>query len=755
MREHTTKKEIELLAPAGSYETFQAVIRAGADAVYLGGSEFGARAYADNFCEAELLKAIDYAHIHGRAVYLTINTLFKEEELGRLYDYLLSYYRQGLDAVIVQDIGALAFLHREFPGLAIHASTQMSVTGAYGAAYVKSLGADRVVTARELSLAEIRKIHETVDIEIESFVHGALCYCYSGQCLFSSILGGRSGNRGRCAQPCRLPYEVFDKNMRPVTAPGSFVLSPKDLCTIANIPELAENGIYSFKIEGRMKQAEYAAGVVSVYRSYIDGYRTDFLQAKRAGKSVLQARTYAKERYQVLDADMKKLLDLGNRSGFTDGYYNRKNGKEMITFGKPGHAKSNESLQREIRERYVSDSGQIKEKINGILRLKKDFPAIMEVSCGTHTVRHEGAVVQAARKQPLTADKVEAAIKKTGNTPFLFEALQVDMDTDIFLPVQALKELRRAALAAIEEERLARLRRTIPDVHGSKETHTEKVCGGAGRVVVSVEDRGLKRIVLERAFVDDIYYDSSAYDRAKLLEDLGADVLEAHTAGKLAYYVLPAVFRGGTAEFYRKNAQGLSAVGLDGVVVKSLDAAAFVKEHLCGKMSVILDHSLYSWNRAAKEVFDLLDPIRDTVPLELNRRELSARDNRGSEIVLYGNLPLMTTAQCVHANIRSCDRQPSVTYLKDRYGKYFPVKNNCAECYNTIYNAMPLMLFDCRMDLTDMGMAAYRLSFTTEKIEQAERVLNVFEETFLTGKKQAKEMFLQEYTNGHYKRGVE
>ena len=267
------KRELELLAPAGSYETFEAVIRAGADAVYLGGSHFGARAYANNFNEEELLRAIDYAHIHGRQVYLTVNTLFKEEELEQgLYEYLLPYYEQGLDAVIVQDMGAFARIRSMFPRMDIHTSTQMTVTGAAGAAYMKQLGASRVVMAREMSFAEIREIHDKVGIEIESFVHGALCYCYSGQCLLSSMLGGRSGNRGRCAQPCRLPYEVYKKDQKSRIACGNYVLSPKDLCTIDAIPALAESGIFSFKIEGRMKSIHYVSTVTNCYKAAVNAY---------------------------------------------------------------------------------------------------------------------------------------------------------------------------------------------------------------------------------------------------------------------------------------------------------------------------------------------------------------------------------------------------------------------------------------------------------------------------------------------------
>lgn len=784
------EKEIELLAPAGSYETFCAVIRAGADAVYLGGSQFGARAYADNFTEEELLAAIDYAHLHGRKVYLTVNTLFKEEELEhRLYDYLRPYYEQGLDAVIVQDMGALSLIRREFPDMEIHTSTQMTVTGADGAAYMKSLGASRVVTARELSLPEIRQIHEETGVELESFVHGALCYCYSGQCLLSSMLGGRSGNRGRCAQPCRLPYEVYDAVGKRRGTQGEFVLSPRDLCTIDMIPQLSENGVYSFKIEGRMKQAEYAAGVVSVYRSYIDRYVEKLKEARHSGCSEKEARTIAAKSYRVSKEDAKKLLDFGNRSGFTDGYYLRRNGREMITFEKPGHAKANDALWDAVRERYirVRPEDEIKEKINGILRLKKDSSATIEVSCGEVQIIRTGDIVQPALKQPLSEEKVRACMQKTGNTPFVFEKLAVEIDEGIFLPVQALNTLRREALDALEEGLLAGYRRaaqTAPDdairadmsgktvscvkegdvfeegaaAEGSRQNNsaasTENFAASTENFAVSTEQRSLRNMILSKPFVDDIYYDSACYG-GELFDALAEDVCAAHEAGKKAYYIFPAVFRGQTAEFYRTHKEELLAAGIDGVVAKSFDAAAFTRNQLGQDIPMILDHSLYTWNDEAKRLLWELSPLRDTAPLELNRGELFGRDNRGSEILIYGYLPLMTSAQCVHANTGTCDKKRTVTYLKDRYGKYFPVKNNCSSCYNTIYNTTPLMLFDSRPDFRRMGMAGYRIAFTLEDEKTAEQVLFACEESFLSGRRKAKEVFAREYTNGHYKRGVE
>ena len=259
-------KRVELLSPAGGYETMVGAFNAGADAVYLGGSKFGARAYADNFDRDQVLDAISYAHLHDKKIYMTVNTLVKENEYGELYDFMLPYADRGLDGVIVQDLGVMRLIRQEFPGIELHASTQQTVTGVYGAKLLKERGCTRVVPARELSLSEMKAIRDEADIEVEAFIHGAMCYCYSGICLFSSVVGGRSGNRGRCAQPCRLPYRMNGKSGE------QYPLSLKDMSTIAIIPELIEAGIDSFKIEGRMKKPEYSAGVTALYRKYIDKY---------------------------------------------------------------------------------------------------------------------------------------------------------------------------------------------------------------------------------------------------------------------------------------------------------------------------------------------------------------------------------------------------------------------------------------------------------------------------------------------------
>ena len=314
----TTTIKYEVLAPAGSYECMLAAFNAGADAVYVGGQLFGARAFANNFNQDELIEAINYAHLHNKKLFLTVNTLLKNQEItNKLINYLVPLYEAGLDAVIVQDFGVLSLVKEHFPDMDIHASTQMTVTGPHFARELKELGVSRIVPARELSLKEIEDIYKNTDLEIECFVHGALCYSYSGLCLLSSLIGARSGNRGRCAQPCRLPYDVLfeDKAQK-----EQYPLSPKDLCTLKLLPKILKAGVYSLKIEGRMKKPEYVASVTAMYRKYVDL----FVEKGEEG-------------YKVSEEDIKILMDIYNRGSFTEGYYEKHNGRELMTIERPNH----------------------------------------------------------------------------------------------------------------------------------------------------------------------------------------------------------------------------------------------------------------------------------------------------------------------------------------------------------------------------------------------------------------------------------
>lgn len=749
-------KELELLAPAGSLKTLKAVIHAGADAVYLGGSMFGARAYANNFNEEELLEAIRFGHIHGRKIILAVNTLLKEYELGQLYDYLRPYYEAGLDAVIVQDMGVMEFVKTHFPNLPIHTSTQMTITNVEGARLLKEQGVERVVTAREMSLEEIQRIHDEVGVELESFIHGALCYCYSGQCLFSSIIGGRSGNRGRCAQPCRLSYEVLQGEKSLTGHHATPILSLKDMCTLPFLYELADHGVYSFKIEGRMKTPEYAAGVVSIYRKYMDSYLDG-------------------SRIPVEKKDIRALLELGNRGGFTSGYYYHHNDSDMLSGESASHNKSEGVLQDNIRREYVET--ELKEKIKGKLILNKECPAKIEVQYGKIKVSYQGDMVLAAQNRPLTKEVVTEKITKTGNTPFVFEKLEVTMDDDIFMPVNQLNQLRRGALEALEEALLKPYERTLPELVETSSSETDRQttgnainekqisgqslsqtsgqqpAGSSTEVRVLIEDAEQLLAVLKADFVDTVYLDCMLYTRENLIRKLSEDIDRVHASGKKAFYVFPFIFRQQTSLFYEKIMPELKKLPLDGIMLRSLDEIAFIKEWGNENWQMVSDSNLYTYSNEASEYFYRLGMMQDTIPVELNRKEILRRENSRSEMIIYGRLPLMITAQCIHKNTLGCMHQPKVLNLKDRYSVHFPVKNFCSECYNVIYNSLPVCLFKEDVTVKKIAPAAVRLSFTTETEEEAEQILTIYGDIYKNGGILGQ--LPMECTNGHFKRGVE
>ncbi len=734
-------RKTELLAPAGSYRIMQAVIEAGADAVYAAGSKFGARAYAANFTEEEMLSAIDYAHIKGKRLYLTVNTLLKEREMQELFDYLCPLYEAGLDAVIVQDIGVMHFIREQFPKLPIHASTQMTVTGAYGARLLLKHGCSRIVAARELSLAEISDIHEKTGAEIEAFIHGALCYSYSGQCLLSSMIGGRSGNRGRCAQPCRLPYSPL-KEMQASAARKKkqlYPLSLKDLCTIEMIPELVESGINSFKIEGRMKQEEYAAGVTGMYRKYLDLYEAD-----------------PQGNYEVNAGDYQKLLDLGSRCGFTDGYYKRQNGKEMVTFEKPSHEKKH---QAQTDGKLSGSAEETKEKIKGFLRLSKNNPAHFLLEYKGLQAEVTGDVVEAAKKQPLTREAVCGKLQKTGNTPFELESLQLEMEEGCFLTVSALNQLRRMGIEKLTELVLGQYRRTLPDAYRALQSPRKGSYASGepadSEIALSVlaETEEQFEASLSQPEAGRIYLEAFAVGRRDMCRKLGELSGQAHLLGKEFYLALPHVFRMETARWYCENWQQIAQAGIDGCLIRNLEELSFLREMGMDPSMIQGDSQLYVSSNEAILGWEMLSLQHYTLPSELNARELRDLDCSGGELVIYGYQPLMLSAQCIHKNTAGCDKSESVSYLKDRYGKLFSVKNHCEDCYNILYNISPLALFRHFQEIQALRPARLRLSFTIESGREVERMFGYYRQARAGSLDEGS--YLPDFTNGHFKRGVE
>lgn len=713
--------DFEVLAPAGSFQTFKAVIEAGADAVYVGGSSFGARAYADNFTEDELLHAIDYAHLRGKKVYLTVNTLLKNKEINDdLYDYLLPFYLKGLDAVLVQDFGALSYIHKAFPDLPIHTSTQMTVTGIEGVRLLQSYGVTRVVMARETSLAEMKKIHEATGMELEAFVHGALCYCYSGQCLFSSLLGGRSGNRGRCAQPCRLAYTVMDENHKELLK-DSYILSMKDMCGIRDINELKEAGVYSLKIEGRMKRPEYAAGVVSFYRKYVDSLKP------------------------VSDSDYNKLKSLGNRCGFTDKYYFDHNAKDMITYEKPNFAVEDEDFVSRISAKYVDTETRL--PIKGICVLNEGNNSFLTVECKNYVYTATGQTVDIAQKKPLIKEDVEKRLSKTGDTSFVFEELEVIMDDNIFMPNGAINELRRSALEGLKNELLSAYVRDESRCSKQKPAHVaDKSADLQAGCSASVETTAQLKEVCKSSLISRVYIDWNRYSLNNFDNEIADDIRLVTSNGKKIYIILPAVCRDKTYNFLLSKQDLLGQSAISGFVVKNYEELGWCLDKFPDR-EIITDHNLYTYNDYAVNAYHELNISLDTMPLELNGREIARRSNADTEMIVYGYYPLMTSAQCVHRNSSKCDKCKQITYLKDRYNKLFPVKNMCNECYNVIYNTLPTTLFNDIARLKESKIHNLRLMFTVEDAAETREILSYFENPSLKRR--------GEFTNGHYKRGVE
>lgn len=802
------KDRVEILAPAGSMECLKAAITAGADAVYTGGALFGARAYAHNLTEEELLEAIDYVHLHGRRLYLTVNTLIKDREMEKqMYDYLLPYYRQGLDAVIVQDIGLFRFIRKHFPDLPIHASTQMTLTGVDGAKFLEKEGAQRIVTSRELSMAEVKKIADETELEIESFVHGALCYCYSGQCLFSSFIGGRSGNRGQCAQPCRLLYRT------PEAKRPQYLLSLKDICTLELIPEMIESGIYSFKIEGRMKKPEYAAAVAFQYRKYADLYLKYYEECPAEEDPA----AYAMKKYRVREEDRQMLLDLYNRGGFHTGYYHTQNGREMISLNRPNHAgvpavkvlakkgrnvtakaltdlypqdiielpmrkgrekadnytckdavrkgmnvqilvfadtpfkrdeiwmrTRNSTLIDTLREEFVN--GKIKERICGTFRLYPQEKATLTVKCRDAEITVAGEKAQEALSQPMSRERIEKQLRKTGNTEFEFSFLKVEIGEKVFLPMQSLNELRREALETLEKVLCEKYRRSgevkDPEEDKTELSMEEEVLSGWTASVRTAEQL---EVILEEEAIGRIYVDCTMFPRIWEKDSYVEWITKVHAAGKEIYLVMPYIFRERTRKQYEAAYNRIFGAGWDGILIANYESFAFLKEHgYTGR--IMTDYNLYEFNQESRKFWKEKGVFEFTAPVELTERELQDLRVKDGEVIVYGYLPMMISAGCIQKTTRGCLKKSGQTTITDRYRNPFVVKNECDYCYNILYNYVPLYLGDRMEEVYQIGPGRIRLMFTTERQQEVRQILSAYFE--------GKELPEGTYTRGHWKRGI-
>lgn len=778
----------ELLAPAGNRAAFLSAMQAGADAVYLGGEKFGARAYADNFSQEELIRTIREAHILGKRVYLTVNILMRENELPDLLEYMRPVCAAGLDGVIVQDLGAICLLSENFPDLELHASTQLSVTAPESVRFLKRLGVCRVVPARELSLKEIKDI-KAENIEVETFVHGAMCYSYSGRCLMSSFLGGRSGNRGRCAGPCRLPYTVLDGGRKPMGKDAAvrgdyYPISMRDMCALELLPQLMDAGIDSFKIEGRMKKPEYAAGVTAIYRKYID----------RCEKWNREGRRSA---WKIDPEDMDLLKALYLRTELCSGYYDERNGRDMVTIRKPGYTGTDEALLEKIRLRFPSELPRLPVFGQVYLHVGESARLILSASTdeGEQQAEAEGLRVEEAQKRPMSEEEITKRIRKTGESPFRFEALSADMSDSVFMPVGQLNALRRKALDELEEKALtaynernrAESRRKkeqaissagrddadlsfykgnfrkshIPEPESTPFSSNEKTEESPSVIALVSDVQQLQAVVSAGVSQIILEYDT----------DFSQNQIEKIGETSCIYLALPYIFR------TEDRSRILEQIGLlrdgkplfRGALVRTLEELELMRpfrEQTGGIFEILADASIYQWNRRSGA---LVHPYADrfVAPLELAGKEINSLTGAEPGIrerfifPVYGKIPLMVSANCVRKtegccarlrplqqkndlydriNCDDCVRPESGVreqarrghnngrfwYLKDRMKKEFPVRIVCSACHNILYNAEPLSLHRYLQNPVISQAGSVLLSFTDETAQETKEILGYF-----------------------------
>lgn len=635
---YNTKTEV--LAPAGNLEILKAVINAGADAVYLGGSAFGARAYAGNFNKDELLEALEYAHLRGRSIYMTVNTLLKEDELnGRLTEYLAPYYEAGLDAVIVQDLGVFRTIRENFGDLPVHASTQMTITGRHSAAMLQKMGAARIVTARELDLQEIRDIRRSCDIEIESFVHGALCYCYSGQCLFSSMNGNRSGNRGRCAQPCRLPYDVYGKNEL-INNNGKYALSPKDMCALNILPDVIEAGVNSLKIEGRMKNVTYAAFVTSMYRKYVDMY----LEKGKSG-------------YKVSQKDITELMDCYNRGAFTTGYYNNTKGTDMMSVVRPNHMGTkalevisnvsgritfkalldinagdvfeidsdnsfssgvnikkggewivnlpkkhklyagktvyrtkNGEVAGLVSDRYCQETEDSKVRTDMQLYIEAGQPMCLTLQAGDEFVTVTGPCAEEAKNQPVDENKCRTILRELGNTQFYAGSADATVLGNAFVPVGWIKNLRREGVEELSRKIISGYERKSSKNKADEHKITDdndkiNICDKTRKSFLIKSYEEFNQILSVDADIFYIEYHLFNKDENKAVnnkknneEYIKQFICEIKNSDKTIAAALPHIMRGRNNDKLKRLVKKIISYGIDEFLVRSLEELGVLSE---------------------------------------------------------------------------------------------------------------------------------------------------------------------------------
>ena len=796
---------IELLAPVGHREGLVAAVTNGADAIYVGGANFGARKEAA-FSNEELIEVIEFSHLYNVKVYVTVNTTIFDEEVEALTEYIHFLYQNDVDAIIVQDLGVANLVKTLYPDFDLHFSTQMTLHNKKGVEFAREFGANRAVISRENSIDEIKEMSK-VGIELEVFVHGALCVSYSGQCLMSSMIGGRSGNRGACAQTCRLPYEMvnletgetLDSNI------GSYLLSPRDLKTIDQLGELIEAGITSFKIEGRLKKADYVATVVRAYRMAIDQY----LETKTINIS--------KEMHEDMDQIFSR--------GFTKGFLFNESGHEWISANRPNHKgiligkvtqvkgrrvtiKLNHVLDHHDGIRFVGDEeygmqvqkmfvkgDDVKVAGPGMVEMECKFPVVvgMEVyktasmslsrrmeAISLRAIQIYGEVkaligevfqlniwddlgntvtvvnsepIEKATTTPLSESRLKQQLEKTGSTPFVFKQLTIEMDEAMTMPISVINKLRREALEKLEKKRM--------NHHKGRQVNNEELpmiipyeSNEDVRLTVSVRDMDQLKVVLEQPTIETIYY--------KNLKSLGVAFKLAQENGKTLIPHLPRIMPDLMMGFVLKQ---LDELAVDKVVVGDYGMMEVLREK---GIEVITDFSFNINNVQSVEALKQLGISQATLSYEVNHRQIKALTKRSPlplEVIVYGRIPMMITKHCpiklqYQSDLKPCQGAYCMKVphgLKDRKDKILPLLRT-GKCLIEVFSSQHLIWIEYLSDLKTMGISNFRLEFTNETAEEIVKTIKVYHRMLQQGAIDDKWLSSlkneQKFTKGHYHRTI-
>ncbi len=791
---------VELLSPVGDFECLKAAVQNGADAVYFGANLFSARAFASNFDNDALEKAINYAKIRGVKTNLTLNTLIKNNEMAEAINLAKKAYHLGIDAIIVQDLGLARFLIKNFPGLHVHGSTQMSIHNLEGALELQKLGFSRVVLSRELNLSEIEYICKNSNIEIEAFVHGALCISYSGQCLFSSMIGGRSGNRGKCAQPCRLPYELLEND---TSIDTGYLLSPRDLCGLEFLPQLVNAGVTCLKIEGRMKTPEYVATVTRIYRKYLD-------------------MAINGENFKIDEQDKKDLLQVFNRGGFSDGHLNTQSNHSLIYKQKPnnmgifvgtisnfnsnhGHIsfKTNDILRigdkisvenkkheistYTISELMINDKnikqansgdkikiGRMKgnisvgDKIYKIsdkilttsaldslnkelkkvsltcnISIKNNAPISISLSDENHVKIDivSDVIPIEAINSPITKERIASQFSKTNNTPFQFSKIEIDLDDDLYIPsISALNELRRQALYQYEQKLINSFKRKISNIPDF--CYEQK-----SNIIQNKQISLLLNILNANLDYNNLHGIDSIYIPLKYFVLKQYSVVLKNITEKFDTYIyMPTIIRKNYLNLIVKNLDNiLNNYKIKGFVISNLGNLELLKSYV-NNYQFIGNYTLNVYNNLT---IDELDVDTITLSPELNNLDLQQFTTaKNTELIVYGRTPLMNSNYCLLGKANkcyaSCDKKclsSNKYYLKDRLGFNFRIIPDNIDTVTTIYNSKITSITH-----KDINVKRARIDILDESVSEINDIID----TVKTGEK----LEGKNFTNGNFNRDV-